>query len=541
MPKKRPAEKATKKVAIYTRVSTAMQADKDSLPTQRTELVYYAQYVLDITDYEIFEDAGFSAKDTSRPAFQDMLARVRDGEFTHVLVWKIDRFSRSLIDFCNLYNELKDLGVTLVSKNERFDSSTAIGEAVLRIILVFAELERKLTAERVAAVAAHRSAEGKYNGGTLPLGYKYDKEAKAINTVPESADCVKEIFDKFIELKNYSHVAKYFNSKYADNELVPTFTASAIFTIIQNPYYIGIKRYLADGEYHFSQSTDGHELFIDEAIWKEANEIATDIFEARAPKHTIPNQYLGKILYCHECGKRLTIYPKIKKDKPYIYYTCNYRSCPMHNKSISENRIVPVLLQVLLNLIYAQNSLKLHTPLETFRKRITEGKLLEGYEADLESTEKIYNLLKAGKIEDAYYDPPDNITAKKLANIERQINRHEAQIKILMQTYDITDPDQLEHYKRAAAVVEANISTLNEQKKVLEKERSKEYKYAFTVDRLYSLRTTLHAVNIREYFPPADLAEFFKATVSKIYVLPTAIYSVVLKNGLEVKFTQKNG
>ena len=80
-----------------------------------------------------------------------MMKMIRSGLFSHVLVWKLDRISRNLLDFAAMYEELKRLNVTFVSKNEQFDTSTAMGEAMLKIILVFAELERKMTSERVTA------------------------------------------------------------------------------------------------------------------------------------------------------------------------------------------------------------------------------------------------------------------------------------------------------------------------------------------------------------------------------------------------------
>ena len=145
------------KVAIYIRVSTIHQVDKDSIPMQKRDLVAYCQLLLGSDNYEIFEDAGYSGKNTDRPAFQDMMARIRKGEYTHVLVWKIDRISRNLLDFAEMYQELKSLGVTFVSKNEQFDTSTAMGEAMLKIVLVFAELERNMTSERVTATMISRS------------------------------------------------------------------------------------------------------------------------------------------------------------------------------------------------------------------------------------------------------------------------------------------------------------------------------------------------------------------------------------------------
>lgn len=172
------AKEKPKKAALYVRVSTSYQADKDSLPMQRQELVAYAKLMFDIEDYVIFEDAGYSGKNTDRPEFQNMMRRVRAGEFTHLLCWKIDRVSRNLLDFASMYQELKDLGVTFVSKNEQFDTSTAIGEAMLKIILVFAELERNMTSERVTATMLSRAQNGFWNGGRIHYGYDYGKDSK---------------------------------------------------------------------------------------------------------------------------------------------------------------------------------------------------------------------------------------------------------------------------------------------------------------------------------------------------------------------------
>ena len=187
------------KIAVYIRVSTTHQIDKESLPFQRRELENYAKYVLNIDDMEFFEDAGYSGKNIMRPAFQSMMSRVRLGEFSHILVWKIDRISRNIIDFANMFEELKKLNVTFVSKNEQFDTSSAIGEAILKIILVFAELERNLTAERVSDVMISRASTGQWNGGRVPLGYNYDKENHTFTVNQQEAEIVKFIFDYYID------------------------------------------------------------------------------------------------------------------------------------------------------------------------------------------------------------------------------------------------------------------------------------------------------------------------------------------------------
>ena len=197
------------RVAIYIRVSTLHQIDKDSLPMQRKDLIAYSKLILNTDDYVIFEDAGYSGKNTIRPRYQDMMDQIRTGAFTHLLVWKIDRISRNLLDFAQMYQELKELNVTFVSKSEQFDTSTAMGEAMLKIILVFAELERNMTSERVTATMISRANTGKWNGGRVPYGYKYDQEEEDFLIIASESNVVKLIHDKYEELQSLVYLARY--------------------------------------------------------------------------------------------------------------------------------------------------------------------------------------------------------------------------------------------------------------------------------------------------------------------------------------------
>ena len=197
------------KVAIYIRVSTHWQVDKDSLQVQRRELIAYAQMLLGIQEFEVFEDAGYSAKNTDRPKYQEMMGRLRTGEFSHLLVWKIDRISRNLLDFANMYAELKRLGVDFVSKNEKFDTSSAIGEAMLKIILVFAELERNITSERVTSVMLSRATNGQWNGGRIPYGYKYDKQTKEFEPDPQESKVVRRIYELYEREQSLIYVCRW--------------------------------------------------------------------------------------------------------------------------------------------------------------------------------------------------------------------------------------------------------------------------------------------------------------------------------------------
>ena len=212
------------KAALYLRVSTFHQIDKDSLPLQESDLINYAKYVLGIDDFVIFKDPGYSGKDTDRPDYQNMMARIRR-------------------DFSEMYDELKKYNVTFISKNEQFDTSTAMGEAMLKIILVFAELERKLTAERVFAVMMSRAEKGLWNGATVPLGFIWDEETKFPKIYEPEAKVVQYVYDLYEKIRSTTKVAKQLNTEGVKTKRNGTWTARTVGSILTNPFYIGTYRY----------------------------------------------------------------------------------------------------------------------------------------------------------------------------------------------------------------------------------------------------------------------------------------------------------
>ena len=231
------------KAAIYCRVSTVHQVDKDSLPMQRQDMINYARYVLGIEDYEVFEDAGYSGKNTDRPSFQAMMDRIESGEFSHVLVWKIDRISRNLLDFATMYAKCKKLGVTFVSKNEQFDTSTAMGEAMLKIILVFAELERNMTSERVMATMSARAADGKWNGGRVPFAYHYDKDTDSFSVRDDEAKVALELKDAYLHTHSLTYTARELNAAGRRTRRGYAWTPTTVAIILRSPFYRGTYRY----------------------------------------------------------------------------------------------------------------------------------------------------------------------------------------------------------------------------------------------------------------------------------------------------------
>ena len=178
--------------AIYTRQSVD-KMDSISIESQ----LEYCKYETRGNPYKSYSDKGYSGKNTNRPAFEEMLEDIKQGKISRVIVYKLDRISRSILDFANMMEVFSEHNVEFVSSTERFDTSTPIGRAMLNICIVFAQLERETIQKRVADAYYSRSKRGFYMGGRIPYGFKKTKtEIDGISTsmyvpVPEEAEQIK--------------------------------------------------------------------------------------------------------------------------------------------------------------------------------------------------------------------------------------------------------------------------------------------------------------------------------------------------------------
>lgn len=420
-------DSARSKVAIYIRVSTQMQIDKDSLSVQRRELIAYAEMVLGISDYVIFEDAGYSAKNTDRPDYQIMMGRLRSGEFSHLLVWKIDRISRNLLDFTSMYSELKSLGIAFVSKNEQFDTSTAIGEAMLKIILVFAELERKMTAERVSAVMLSRANTGKWNGGRVPFGYKYDKESKTF-----SFDKVeKEIYDLIVSTyensKSVTYVTRFLNEKGVPSRTGISWRPATVHGILTNPWYTGVYRYNVRDESSgwrrkekedWILIEDHHEPAIDRerfdrilAMLARNKRGGNAMGQTRIRKNI---HIFGGLIKCGLCGSTMTATidrRRVNGWRPSVY-GCperrdKKRSCS--NKFTSDATVGPFVFNFISNIVRARGKVTEKMTTGSLEKLLLHGSVFSGVsKIDGESLLQLKQAILANNLGLQYRPPEDS-------------------------------------------------------------------------------------------------------------------------------------
>ena len=390
------AEKlAAKKAAIYIRVSTHWQVDKDSLKVQRRELTAYCEMVLGITDYVIFEAPGYSAKNTDRPEYQAMMDRVRSGEFTHIVVWKIDRISRNLIDFATMHDELRSLGVTFVSKNEQFDTSSAIGEAMMRIILIFAELERKTTAERVTAVMLSRASVGQWNGGHVPYGYSWSKEEKQFSLVPEEAKTVRRMAELYEQYQSLLYVAKRLNEVGIPTKKGKQWTPTTVRTILTNPWYIGQYVYNVHSGGKGVEKRDAEEWITvenhHEPLLSEDTFYRMSFLMTRNRRGDVSSQdtyirknihIFGGLLRCGQCGSNMSAgfdRPRASGFRP-SQYACGSRrrkGTACTNKYVSDTTLGPFVMNYVANIIRAsKNSSDTTTP-EVLERKLLRGEAFE--------------------------------------------------------------------------------------------------------------------------------------------------------------------
>src|SRR4030088_2995900 len=197
--------------AIYTRVSSdqGLEQDFNSLDAQYDASQAYirsqahAGWTLVRSKYD---DGGFSGGNTDRPALQRLLEDLRAGKVDIIVVYKVDRLTRSLADFAKLVELFDQHGVSFVSVTQQFNTTTSMGRLTLNVLLSFAQFEREVTSERIRAKIAASKRKGLWVGGTLPLGYHMKDDKIAI--IEEEAELLRSIFRRYLELGSVNELVR---------------------------------------------------------------------------------------------------------------------------------------------------------------------------------------------------------------------------------------------------------------------------------------------------------------------------------------------
>lgn len=190
-----------KRCAIYTRKSTdeGLDSEFNSLDAQRDSCAAFIASQRHENWVELskaYDDGGYSGGSLERPAFQRLLADVRDGKVDVIVVYKVDRLTRSLLDFARIVGILDEAGASFVSITQAFNSTTSMGRLTLNVLLSFAQFEREIASERVRDKIAASKAKGIWMGGTVPLGYDLLDRRLVVNE--SEAAIVRHIFARYL-------------------------------------------------------------------------------------------------------------------------------------------------------------------------------------------------------------------------------------------------------------------------------------------------------------------------------------------------------
>jgi len=340
-----PGKNKTLRCAIYTRKSheEGLEQEFNSLDAQRESAEHYieAQRMRGWTALpDRYDDGGFSGGNMERPGLRRLLADINAGKIDVIVVYKVDRLSRSLLDFMKMIDLFNEKGVSFVSVTQHFSTTDPTGRMFLGILITFAQYEREVIAERIRDKVAAAKRRGKYCGGVPILGYDVDRDNKKLLVNPDEARTVQYIFRRFIqigsakklgqELNEQGYRTKAWTTKKGKVREGSEWNTAHIYRLLNNRIYIGEIA-------HKDRSYPGeHEGIIDRATWDKVQAILEDnkpvkVSMART-KMVAP---LKGVIRCGHCGCAMGPTYARKNGRHYTYYICQKDSkrtlsrCPL--------------------------------------------------------------------------------------------------------------------------------------------------------------------------------------------------------------------
>ncbi len=312
---------------IYIRVSTEEQAkDGFSINAQKEKLTKYAE-ANGWTIYDYYIDDGVSGKDLiKRPEVNRLLDDLKNKRINNVLIYKLDRLTRSVRDLIYLIELFEKYKCTFNSQTEKIDTSNAVGRMFIKIIGIFAEFERENLAERVAFGYEQKTREGNYTNTNGVYGYNYISGEQKLIVNEEEKELVNTIFDLYINGNSYYKIANLFNSKNVSTKRGGHWSASTIKSIINNPLYIGKVRYgLGKNKKDKTFTVDGKNIdaIIDTDKWNLANKIVKTREKYIVRRYPNENSYFYHTIKCGNCGGSISARNQTQNGKTYVTYRCN--------------------------------------------------------------------------------------------------------------------------------------------------------------------------------------------------------------------------
>jgi DNA invertase Pin-like site-specific DNA recombinase len=311
--------------AIYTRKSTDEGIHKEftSLEAQRETCSAYIKSQRHrgwVELPECYDDGGYSGGTLDRPALQRLLTDIEAARVDVVVIYKIDRLSRSLLDFVRLIDMLERYGVSFVSITQAFDTSDSMGRLILNVLLTFAQFEREMTADRLRDKMAAMKRLGKWTGGRVPYGY--NKVGKRLVVDEQEAAIIRRIYDEYPLARSGNQLLKRLHAEGIRNKLRETcrgrmeggnlINPATLHRVLTNPLYLG--KIEQQGEWFEGE----HEPIVTQAQWDLVQRTRASRHECRTPRQPTGSLLVGILHDAH--GRRMSADVVQRDGKEFRYY-----------------------------------------------------------------------------------------------------------------------------------------------------------------------------------------------------------------------------
>lgn len=284
--------------------------------------------------YDIYSDRGCTGTNTRRPEYQRMLSDVRNGRLGGIIVYKLDRISRSLLDFARLSEELERNSVKLISCTEELDSGSAMGQMIIRLLIMFAEMEQKMISQRVRDNYRARAAKGMALGGVPPYGYEQDWSVNK-----EQAAVVRRIYSMLLSGRSLDSIARSLNTENIPSPDGSIWTGQQVSRQLRNAAYTK-----ADGKVLSWLKSEGYQLLCNEEEYISCITVKTyiapayhegiidsetwlsvqELLSRRKPSNNGGSgaaSYLQGLVICGKCGSSCYVRSN-GRGYPYVYFVC---------------------------------------------------------------------------------------------------------------------------------------------------------------------------------------------------------------------------
>ena len=276
-----------------------------------------------------YDDGGFTGGNMERPALRRLMADIEAGKIDCVVVYKVDRLSRSLLDFAKLMDVFEKHNISFVSVTQQFNTSAPMGRLILNVLLSFAQFEREIIGERIRDKIAAQRRKGKWAGGVPVLGYDVDRSNCSPKLVvnAEEAGRIRQIFDLYLQLRSLLPVVDELTERGWCNKLWRTktgrpkggrsFDKCSLYNLLTNPIYAGKikhKKDLYNGE---------HEAIVPKETFQQVQSLLQH--NGRTGGAEVRNRYgalLKGLVQCTACGRTMVHNFTGRETKRYRYYTC---------------------------------------------------------------------------------------------------------------------------------------------------------------------------------------------------------------------------